>query len=281
MLNLFPAKKRNNAFTLIELLVVIAIIAILAAILFPVFAQAREKARSISCLSNMKQLGTGLMMYVQDYDETYPLGVQEDWNNDWPVAVQPYVKNLGIFRCPDDGDLTQADWTKPWAGVPVSYATNGYLQDRGSGTHLFGLIGVSQAWMNNNTGQPGITMAVVNKPAETVLLSEKHNREARKNGGTGNLSGWGPGGVISGVDWWDWTAPGNIPDGSRSATAAYPYGRNGAVSFKHNDFANFTFSDGHAKAMKPVATNPQNSTLTGAAKDAENASRNLWDATRN
>src|SRR5436305_5829833 len=66
-------RKQNRAFTLIELLVVIAIIAILAAILFPVFAQAREKARSISCLSNTKQLGLAVMMYVQDYDETFPL----------------------------------------------------------------------------------------------------------------------------------------------------------------------------------------------------------------
>ncbi|HEY3298451.1 MAG TPA: prepilin-type N-terminal cleavage/methylation domain-containing protein, partial [Armatimonadota bacterium] len=70
---LVRATKRNSGFTLIELLVVIAIIAILAAILFPVFAQAREKARSASCLSNEKQIGLGLMMYMQDYDETYPM----------------------------------------------------------------------------------------------------------------------------------------------------------------------------------------------------------------
>src|SRR5579862_5972441 len=78
-----PMQRRNSAFTLIELLVVIAIIAILAAILFPVFAQAREKARGISCLSNVKQLGLGVLMYVQDYDETFPIGAQQDWNNSW------------------------------------------------------------------------------------------------------------------------------------------------------------------------------------------------------
>jgi prepilin-type N-terminal cleavage/methylation domain-containing protein len=89
----------KKAFTLIELLVVIAIIAILAAILFPVFAQAREKARGISCLSNIKQDGLGVLMYTQDYDETYPIGVQNDWNNSWPVGILPYTKNNGIFRC--------------------------------------------------------------------------------------------------------------------------------------------------------------------------------------
>src|SRR5689334_18307951 len=93
----FPGTPRHgkSAFTLIELLVVIAIIAILAAILFPVFAQARAKARQISCLSNMKQLGTAFMGYVQDYDETYPPVDYDDpvlGRVSWPALVNPYIK---------------------------------------------------------------------------------------------------------------------------------------------------------------------------------------------
>jgi prepilin-type N-terminal cleavage/methylation domain-containing protein len=110
---------RRRAFTLIELLVVIAIIAILAAILFPVFAQARAKARQAACLSNMKQLGTAIMMYVQDYDETYPMSgysaAPAAGNVGWYYIVDPYIKgnaptsmalspagqNVSIFSCPD------------------------------------------------------------------------------------------------------------------------------------------------------------------------------------
>src|SRR5580698_2205488 len=100
--------QKRNGVTLIELLVVIAIIAILAAILFPVFAQAREKARGISCLSNTKQLSTGILMYVQDYDEYYPIGFISDnpagWGGpfSWVETIQPYIKNLSAFVCPDD-----------------------------------------------------------------------------------------------------------------------------------------------------------------------------------
>src|SRR5579859_226905 len=92
---------RKNAFTLIELLVVIAIIAILAAILFPVFAQAREKARSISCLSNMKELGLAFMQYEQDNDEQ--MIVNDDlWGQGWAGKIYPYVKSGGVYGCPDD-----------------------------------------------------------------------------------------------------------------------------------------------------------------------------------
>ena len=104
-----PASAKG--FTLIELLVVIAIIAILAAILFPVFAQAREKARAIACLSNMKQIGTGITMYVQDYDETLPMAqAYGGYNTDIALEIGPYIQKIqafqtnsaGVWKCPDD-----------------------------------------------------------------------------------------------------------------------------------------------------------------------------------
>jgi prepilin-type N-terminal cleavage/methylation domain-containing protein/prepilin-type processing-associated H-X9-DG protein len=97
---------RRNAFTLIELLVVIAIIAILAAILFPVFAQAREKARVISCMSNIKQIGLATSMYVQDYDETFPMTLYMDMSQGCIVpsylVLVPYMKNVDIYKCPSN-----------------------------------------------------------------------------------------------------------------------------------------------------------------------------------
>ncbi len=101
----------RRAFTLIELLVVIAIIAILAAILFPVFAKAREKARQASCGSNLKQIGLGLLQYAQDYDEKVPAnhtGASGNWAGtgnrwyEWWFGVQPYIKNFQVFRCPSN-----------------------------------------------------------------------------------------------------------------------------------------------------------------------------------
>ena len=128
---------KNNklsAFTLIELLVVIAIIAILAAILFPVFATAREKARQTSCLSNEKQLGLGFIQYSQDYDENMPDGTETVagapsllyWGFGWAGQIYPYEKSTGVFTCPDD--THQANGCTP-AGVScteVSYAYNDY-----------------------------------------------------------------------------------------------------------------------------------------------------------
>src|SRR5688572_4787497 len=132
---------RRSAFTLIELLVVIAIIAILAAILFPVFAQAREKARQTSCLSNMKQIGTAALMYIQDYDERTP----RNWYGmdgfeattaigdtpgryKWMDSIQPYIKNTQIFTCPSASQLPYVPRTALQTGQTTtkygSYAYN-------------------------------------------------------------------------------------------------------------------------------------------------------------
>jgi prepilin-type N-terminal cleavage/methylation domain-containing protein/prepilin-type processing-associated H-X9-DG protein len=95
----------KGGFTLIELLVVIAIIAILAAILFPVFAKAREKARQITCASNLKQIGLASLQYEQDYDESFPIAAIQNATSStvyWPYAIYPYTKSFKVYQCPDD-----------------------------------------------------------------------------------------------------------------------------------------------------------------------------------
>jgi prepilin-type N-terminal cleavage/methylation domain-containing protein len=149
------SRKSRHAFTLIELLVVIAIIAILAAILFPVFAQAREKARQTSCLSNEKQLGLGILMYVQDYDENFPSGrfgvIANDtnvfhWGEGWAGQSYAYTKNAQVAKCPDD--TTQPISSGGVTNYPVSYLIN------------YNISAVAHA------------DASLNAPASTVLLAE-------------------------------------------------------------------------------------------------------------
>ena len=122
-----PNKK--SAFTLIELLVVIAIIAILAAILFPVFARARENARRSSCQSNLKQIGLGIMQYVQDYDETYPMNAQGTTVQStdssafgfWMVNTHPYVKSTQVYTCPSGSRTIVGTYITP--SGPLNFAT--------------------------------------------------------------------------------------------------------------------------------------------------------------
>jgi prepilin-type N-terminal cleavage/methylation domain-containing protein/prepilin-type processing-associated H-X9-DG protein len=118
----FPSSRIHRGFTLIELLVVIAIIAILAAILFPVFASARDKARQTTCLSNLKQLGLGFAQYVQDYDESYPVNLPyiaptnggTAYGMTWDLQIMPYIKSDAVFWCPSDTADRLAVGSYPW-----------------------------------------------------------------------------------------------------------------------------------------------------------------------
>jgi prepilin-type N-terminal cleavage/methylation domain-containing protein/prepilin-type processing-associated H-X9-DG protein len=155
----------KRGFTLIELLVVIAIIAILAAILFPVFAKAREKARQTSCLSNEKEIVLALLMYVQDYDERFPHcwngpavpGVRGQTCLGWQHVVQPYIKNSQIMKCP-------------------SYPTNGWNPSDNQEPNNFGYAWdyVYPTYGANYNYIVGVwrALAEIAKPSETILISE-------------------------------------------------------------------------------------------------------------
>lgn len=209
---------RYRGFTLIELLVVIAIIAILAAILFPVFAQAREKARSISCLSNMKQIGTAEQMYVQDYDEltffrasaTAPSpwrsnAVITDPNQrtlaSWWNLLMPYIKSNAIFTCPSD------------AGPTLSKDLNLSLT-------------IKRSYIALSTAE-SLSLAQVDYPVDTMIITEKWNQD------------------YTGVRTDSWIEPFN-GDFSPDVTNTQ---RMFTAGNRHTNNVNAAFLDGHAKSL--------------------------------
>jgi prepilin-type N-terminal cleavage/methylation domain-containing protein/prepilin-type processing-associated H-X9-DG protein len=215
-------KIKRTAFTLIELLVVIAIIAILAAILFPVFARARENARRASCQSNLKQIGIGIMMYVQDYDEKMPFNYnyRDSPSNTtlvrWQDIIQPYVKSYQVIVCPSYTAGTTytfgrntarftSEFPNAPAALPYSYGANTV----GSGTAPAGFI-ASPPMLN---GAPSVSQAAIDEPATTILVSDASSLDVEK---------------------WDYTDFGAAP----------------RVDMKrHLDGSNFLFCDGHVKWM--------------------------------
>jgi prepilin-type N-terminal cleavage/methylation domain-containing protein/prepilin-type processing-associated H-X9-DG protein len=206
-----PGRLRFGAFTLIELLVVIAIIAILAAILFPVFAQARESARKTTCLSNLKQLGMGMIMYAGDYDDqAVPWNLRFGTKNQYDSfgvslsfdrLIMPYIKNNGILGCPSDSGSTRP--VLPGVGQIVirSYTYPGNI---GGG------------WC---PWTPPRAMASIPQPALTVMLIERDNC-----GDPGK--GFGKGGE------WEWCS---VNDNESE------------MAWRHNRQSNVLYIDGHAK----------------------------------
>jgi len=204
-----PPKRSRTAsgFTLIELLVVIAIIAILAAILFPVFAQAREKARQTSCLSNTKQIGLGLTMYVQDADEMFPTAYYYKDNAGqpggyfhWTALIMPYVKNESMYVCPSDrdgGQLPTSDKDGPDNGVnyDTAYTTNINGLDsqvpRLSYTPNAALLPRKRTSAATDAANH-VPLAYVTEPANTIMVAEFSNFKSCVNDDSANQTVTGP-----------------------------------------------------------------------------------------
>ena len=213
----------NSGFTLIELLVVIAIIAILAAILFPVFARARENARRSSCQSNQKQILLGVLQYTQDYDELYPprdaTGVGA-----WPVMVQPYVKSTQIFQCPSDTATNNmgsspSNFHTSYLGNSVNGTTTGTAQG------VFGRISGTAAYI--------VSLAAVQSPSTTVLITD------------GGVEGTTAAPFIDRTDTQGSAYLMLVPGTTSGGNNAY-----GAPIDRHLDTVVIGYADGHVKAQK-------------------------------
>ena len=186
----------KSVFTLIELLVVIAIIAILAAILFPVFARARENARRSSCQSNLKQIGLGLLQYTQDYDEKT---VKEDYNNNysWRDAIYPYVKSEQIYMCPSDPGNNMYRYKAPGSAGGISnngsYALNHLYYDSSIPGYPFSPPNLNlaafeapatTAWVVDGTN--GYNDYFCQNVAQNPVLNTSRNPRILSNGGDPN-----------------------------------------------------------------------------------------------
>lgn len=232
----------KRGFTLIELLVVIAIIAILAAILFPAFAKARESARRASCSSNLKQIGISMMQYSQEYDERVVPGAVGEVNvnggTGWMGLLQPYLKSTQIFSCPSDGDTSvtgsvpiTGDWLLNMPHFHVSYGYNAYV---GGSTAPASVVSPDPT---PDVPIGGVSLASIISPSTTVMVAETGSNISTSN------------------DPLKWQAkPGafNLNDATTifvSQPSSAQYNTAGPIA-RHLETCNVLWCDGHVKALR-------------------------------
>lgn len=301
-------KRPDKGFTLIELLVVIAIIAILAAILFPVFAQAREKARGISCLSNAKQMATATVMYVQDYDEilwSYREVASGDqqynpfWSSPyvangpcagassgnrqfWDVLLYPYIKNYDIFKCPSNPGNVNGNGV--WVNIDNGSNPNSQSDCSYGGQNSYAAN--KYLFQPVSSGGQGIPLAAVAAAADTLVVVdgtyyEELPRTTDDNNNqviSGILNGEPYFNPITAGYGFDWTNIGNGDGGGNNCCAAAPttnaqiLAEKTLIASRHMGKLNCVFLDGHAKSRDAIQLidDLKVNTLSGA-------NNSIWD----
>jgi prepilin-type N-terminal cleavage/methylation domain-containing protein/prepilin-type processing-associated H-X9-DG protein len=220
------ARRRTSAFTLIELLVVIAIIALLAAIMFPVFSRAREQARKSSCQSNLRQVGLAIYQYVQDYDEKYTimdLYPTANTGGRWYDLIQPYAKSRQVFACPTSGPvLANSSYCWNFTGTrPLTGAVgNGF--------------GYRPTQFKTPSGTGVLSMSGVEQPTDTILLTDPSS------------NGYGGNGL---------SAVGYLTtDYMPVLHGGKPYSATAATVTDFSGGGNYLFADGHVKFLQAART---------------------------
>ncbi|RYG49232.1 prepilin-type N-terminal cleavage/methylation domain-containing protein [bacterium] len=273
----------KRAFTLIELLVVIAIIAILAAILFPVFAQAKAAAKKTASLSNSKQLGLASIMYAGDQDDTFCAQGQPNagnnwgWQMTWVMHTIPYMKNYDILR-----DQSDSHKGPDWSGPMYSFVANGVLAGAcGEATWSWkfqGVINASRDWFDS-APRSGSSVGL---PAESIMFAQRFKMHPNSwmyaEGIRGAFDPWAT--VLMGPDGVD--AERSLP-GQKNGQWSAPVGDyNGVIADVYSGTSNFAFADGHAKSMRPTQTVDiaKGVASNNAGGCANSGFLKMWDATR-